>query len=155
MSLLSYTIFLPMAGFLAILFIPKERVWAVRWTAAIFSFVPMILSFILTYDYFFNYASSSATAATARTPEATDLRTRGRRMGVEGRRDGWRAVEHQHQRTKLDRSRPADRGGRPAHGRLAAAGGDRHRARQLDEATRREVNAERPHSIREPSGFRA
>ena len=62
MSLLSYTIFLPMAGFLAILFIPKERVWAVRWTAAIFSFIPMILSFILTYDYFFNYASSSALA---------------------------------------------------------------------------------------------
>jgi NADH-quinone oxidoreductase subunit M len=51
-----------MIGFLALLFLPKERLAAIRWTAAFFSFVPMILSFYLTYDYYVNYASSSALA---------------------------------------------------------------------------------------------
>ncbi|MEW6014373.1 MAG: NADH-quinone oxidoreductase subunit M [Candidatus Zixiibacteriota bacterium] len=60
--MLSYTIFLPMVGFLAILFTPKEKIWTVRWLAAIFSFIPMILSFIITYDYFINSSASSAFA---------------------------------------------------------------------------------------------
>jgi NADH-quinone oxidoreductase subunit M len=59
MSLLSYTIFIPLLGSLVILFLPKERIAAVRWTAAIFSFIPMILSFILTWDYYFNYSASA------------------------------------------------------------------------------------------------
>ncbi|MCX6825793.1 MAG: NADH-quinone oxidoreductase subunit M [candidate division Zixibacteria bacterium] len=62
MNILSYIIFFPILGFLAILFMPKARPNAVRWTAAFFSFVPMILSFYLTYDYYINYSSSSAMA---------------------------------------------------------------------------------------------
>jgi NADH-quinone oxidoreductase subunit M len=62
MNLLSYTIFIPLIGALAILFVPKERLAAIRWAAAIFSFIPMILSFILTWDYFFNYSATSSLA---------------------------------------------------------------------------------------------
>jgi NADH-quinone oxidoreductase subunit M len=59
MGLLSYIIFIPLIGSLVVLFLPKEKFGAIRWTSAFFSFVSMILSFYLTYDYYFNYSSSS------------------------------------------------------------------------------------------------
>jgi len=59
MGLLSYTIFFPLVGLLVVLFLPKEKFAAIRWTSAFFSFVPMILSFYLTYDYYINYSSSA------------------------------------------------------------------------------------------------
>jgi NADH-quinone oxidoreductase subunit M len=59
MGLLSYIIFIPLIGFLAVMFIPKERPGAVRWTSAFFSFISMILSFYLTYDYYFNYSATA------------------------------------------------------------------------------------------------
>ncbi len=67
MGLLSYTIFFPLVGALTVLFLPKERLAAIRWTSAFFSFISMILSFYLTYDYYFNY-SSSANMAYAEGP---------------------------------------------------------------------------------------
>ncbi len=62
MGLLSYTIFFPLIGLIIVMFLPKEKLGAIRWTSALFSFISMILSFYLTYDYYFNYSSSSAIA---------------------------------------------------------------------------------------------
>jgi len=56
---LSSLIFIPLAGFLVILFLPKNNFNLVRWIASIFSFVPMIISFVLTYDYYFAYSGSA------------------------------------------------------------------------------------------------
>jgi len=58
--ILSYLIFLPLAGAAVVMFLPKERFNAIRYTSAIFSFIPMILSFWLIWDYFFNFSSSAA-----------------------------------------------------------------------------------------------
>ncbi len=42
--------------------LPKESKTAIRWTAAGISVIPMLVSFALTWDYFFNHASSAAMA---------------------------------------------------------------------------------------------
>ncbi len=60
--MLSYIIFLPLLGSLVILFLPKDNFKVIRWTSAFFSFIPMLLSFYLTYDYFFAFAGSSQMA---------------------------------------------------------------------------------------------
>jgi len=59
-AILSYMIFIPLVGFLAVMFLPREKFGAIRWVSAFFSFIPMILSFYLTYDFYFNYSSSAA-----------------------------------------------------------------------------------------------
>ncbi|UCD16338.1 MAG: NADH-quinone oxidoreductase subunit M [Candidatus Zixiibacteriota bacterium] len=56
---LSSIIFLPLAGFLVILFLPKNNFNLIRWVASIFSFVPMVISFYLIYDYFIVYSGSA------------------------------------------------------------------------------------------------
>jgi NADH-quinone oxidoreductase subunit M len=58
--ILSYLIFIPMLGFVAVMFLPKEKFWSIRWTSAFFSFIPMILSIYLTYHYYINYSASAA-----------------------------------------------------------------------------------------------
>ncbi len=56
---LSYLIFIPLIGAVFLLFLPKEKFGLIRWTSAFFSFVPMVLSFWLTYDYFFNFSQTA------------------------------------------------------------------------------------------------
>lgn len=56
--ILSYLIFVPVFGFVAIMFLPKERFGLIRWTATFFSFIPFVLSIYLTYHYYFNYCAS-------------------------------------------------------------------------------------------------
>jgi len=58
--ILSYLIFIPLIGFIAVMFLPREKFWTIRWVSAFFSFVPMILSFWLTYDYYFAHSGSAA-----------------------------------------------------------------------------------------------
>jgi len=60
--LLSSLIFVPLLGMVVVMFLPKERPWVVRWTATIFSIVPMLTSFWLTWDYFFNHSATAALA---------------------------------------------------------------------------------------------
>ncbi len=58
--ILSYLIFIPLVGFVTIMFLPREKHWSIRWVSAFFTFIPMVLSFWLTYDYYFNYSGSAA-----------------------------------------------------------------------------------------------
>ncbi len=58
-GVLSSLIFIPLAGAVAVLLLPKNNFNLIRWTSAIFSFVPMIISFFLTYDYYFAYSASA------------------------------------------------------------------------------------------------
>ncbi|SYZ74528.1 NADH-quinone oxidoreductase subunit M [Candidatus Zixiibacteriota bacterium] len=62
MGLLSYIIFIPIVGSLVILFLPRDNFKAIRWTSAFFSFVPMLLSFYLIYDYYFGFAGTAQMA---------------------------------------------------------------------------------------------
>ncbi len=50
---------MPVAGMLAVMLLPKNSKVAIRWTAAVFSGIPMLHSIWLTWDYFFNYSGSS------------------------------------------------------------------------------------------------
>jgi NADH-quinone oxidoreductase subunit M len=50
--LLTLMTFIPLIGVFAILLLKKEAVGAVRWTAAIFSFIPFILSIFLVWEYY-------------------------------------------------------------------------------------------------------
>ncbi len=43
-NLLSWIIFTPMIGFVLILLMPKDKVSLIRWTAVVFTFIPMALS---------------------------------------------------------------------------------------------------------------
>ncbi len=58
--ILSWLIYLPLIGAVVVMFLPKEKLWAIRWTSAFFSFIPMILSFWLTIDYYTKFKASSA-----------------------------------------------------------------------------------------------
>nr|MBN2278625.1 NADH-quinone oxidoreductase subunit M [candidate division Zixibacteria bacterium] len=60
--ILSYLIFLPLLGFVAVMFLPKEKHDLIRWVSVFFSFIPCVLSIYLTWDYFFNYSHSAAFA---------------------------------------------------------------------------------------------
>ncbi len=62
--ILSYLIFIPLVGFVAVMFLPREKHWLIRWVSTFFTFIPMVLSFWLTYDYYFNYSGSAAMAYT-------------------------------------------------------------------------------------------
>jgi len=58
--ILSYLIFIPLLGFITMMFLPKERIMTIRWVAAVFTFIPMILSFYLTWHYYVNNKASAA-----------------------------------------------------------------------------------------------
>lgn len=60
--LLSSLIFFPLFGMLIVMFLPKERHTVIKWTSTIISIFPMLISFWLTWDYFFNYAGEAAMA---------------------------------------------------------------------------------------------
>ncbi|HUV30741.1 MAG TPA: NADH-quinone oxidoreductase subunit M [Acidobacteriota bacterium] len=60
--ILSLLVFIPLIGMVAVMVIPRERKWAIRWTATIASFIPMVLSCWLVWDYYFRYSGSSAMA---------------------------------------------------------------------------------------------
>ncbi len=57
--ILSWLIFLPLAGFVIVMFLPKERLWAIRWVSAFFSFVPFIMSIYLAWHYYFAYSAAA------------------------------------------------------------------------------------------------
>ncbi len=60
--MLSSLIFIPLAGMILVMLLPKDNKAAIRWTAFLVSLIPMVLSFYLTWDYFVNHASTSAMA---------------------------------------------------------------------------------------------
>ena len=51
-----------MIGMLVVMLLPKERHDAIRWSATLISVIPMLTSFWLTWDYFFNFSGTSAMA---------------------------------------------------------------------------------------------
>ena len=57
---LSSLIFIPVLGFIVVMFLPKGNFGLIRWTSALFSFVPFVISVWLTYDYFILHSSSAA-----------------------------------------------------------------------------------------------
>ncbi|MCK4606930.1 MAG: NADH-quinone oxidoreductase subunit M [candidate division Zixibacteria bacterium] len=54
--LLSSLVFVPLIGMLVVMFLPKQNLGTIRWTATAFSFPPLLASLWLTWDYFFNHA---------------------------------------------------------------------------------------------------
>lgn len=64
MGILSWLVFIPVAGMVLVMVLPKDNKWLIRWTAVIVSAIPMVLSIWLTWDYFFNYSGSAAMAYT-------------------------------------------------------------------------------------------
>jgi len=57
--ILSYLIFIPLLGFVVILFLPKEKFGLIRWVSVLFTFVPMVLSTYLLYHYYIYYSGSA------------------------------------------------------------------------------------------------
>lgn len=62
MGILSQLVFVPLLGMIVVMLLPKDSKAAIRWTATGFSIIPMLQSFWLTWDYFFNHAASAAMA---------------------------------------------------------------------------------------------
>lgn len=60
--LLSSLIILPLLASLITMILPKERVKLIQYFSVFISVIPMLISFWLTYDYFFNYSGSAAFA---------------------------------------------------------------------------------------------
>jgi NADH-quinone oxidoreductase subunit M len=60
--MLNWLIYPPLAGMLVVMLLPKDNKQLIRWVATGFSFIPLVVSFWLTWDYFFNYAHSAAFA---------------------------------------------------------------------------------------------
>ncbi|MBD3403228.1 NADH-quinone oxidoreductase subunit M [candidate division GN15 bacterium] len=60
--MLSSLIFIPLAGMILVMLLPKNAKSAIRWTAVGASIPPLVLSFWLTYEFFVNHASSAAMA---------------------------------------------------------------------------------------------
>jgi NADH-quinone oxidoreductase subunit M len=60
--ILSWLVFVPLAGMIAVMLIPKDNKWAIRWTATAISGVPMVLSLWLVWDYFYNHSGTAAMA---------------------------------------------------------------------------------------------
>ena len=58
--MLSSLIFIPIAGMLLVMLLPKDAKNMIRWVATGISVIPMVLSFWLTYDFFVNHAGSAA-----------------------------------------------------------------------------------------------
>lgn len=49
--ILSYMVFSPILGMILVMLLRKEQVQGIRWVSAIFSFIPLILSFFLLANY--------------------------------------------------------------------------------------------------------
>lgn len=62
MGPLSSLIYIPILGMAIVMCLPKDNKAAIRWTALGVSIVPMLISFWLLWDYFFNHATSAAMA---------------------------------------------------------------------------------------------
>jgi NADH-quinone oxidoreductase subunit M len=62
MGILSWLIFIPLIGMVVVMALPKDNKPAIRWTATVFSGIPMIMTAWLTWDYFFNFSGSAAMA---------------------------------------------------------------------------------------------
>jgi NADH-quinone oxidoreductase subunit M len=60
--MLSSLIFIPLAGMLIVMLLPKDKTKLIQWTAIGISIIPMAMTFWLTYDYFFNFSGSAALA---------------------------------------------------------------------------------------------
>ncbi|MCB2231052.1 NADH-quinone oxidoreductase subunit M [bacterium] len=60
--MLSSLIFIPLAGMLLVMMLPKNAKWAIRWTSVAVSIPPLVISFWLTWQFFVNHASSAAMA---------------------------------------------------------------------------------------------
>ncbi len=60
--MLSSLIFIPLAGMLLVMLLPKNAKWAIRWTSVAASIPPLVVSFWLLYEYYINHASSAAMA---------------------------------------------------------------------------------------------
>ncbi len=60
--LLSSLIFVPLIGMLIVMMLPKDKHGLIRWTALSVSFIPMLTSFWLTWDYFFHHSGTAAMA---------------------------------------------------------------------------------------------
>ncbi|MFQ6008278.1 MAG: NuoM family protein [Candidatus Zixiibacteriota bacterium] len=54
----SSLVFVPLAGMIAVMLIPKQNVNTIRWTSFLVSVFPMVVSIWLTWDYFFSHAGS-------------------------------------------------------------------------------------------------
>lgn len=57
--MLNWLIYAPVAGMLVVMLLPKEAKQAIRWTSVLFSLIPLVLSFWLTWDYFVNFSQSA------------------------------------------------------------------------------------------------
>jgi len=57
---LSLLIAIPLFGMLVVMLMPKSNEWGIKWVATGISVVPMLLSFWLTWDYFFVHSGSAA-----------------------------------------------------------------------------------------------
>ncbi len=62
MGILSTLIFIPLIGMIVVMLLPKESKRAIRWTATVFSGIPMIQTAWLVWDYFFNFSFSAGMA---------------------------------------------------------------------------------------------
>ncbi len=60
--MLSSLIFIPLAGMLIVMLLPKDKTKLIQWTAIGISIIPMAMTFWLTWDYFFNFSGSAALA---------------------------------------------------------------------------------------------
>ncbi|HKK21319.1 MAG TPA: NADH-quinone oxidoreductase subunit M, partial [candidate division Zixibacteria bacterium] len=60
--MLSSLIFIPLAGMLIVMLLPKDKTKLIQWTAIGISIIPMAMTFWLTWDYFFNFSGSAAMA---------------------------------------------------------------------------------------------
>ncbi len=60
--ILSTLVFVPILGMIIVMFLPKDKFDLIKWTSVVISLVPMIASFWLTWDYFFNFSGSAAMA---------------------------------------------------------------------------------------------
>ncbi len=60
--MLSSLIFIPLAGMLIVMLLPKDRTKLIQWTAIGISIIPMAMTFWMTWDYFFNFSGSAAMA---------------------------------------------------------------------------------------------
>ncbi|MFQ5498415.1 MAG: NuoM family protein [Candidatus Zixiibacteriota bacterium] len=53
---------IPLAGMIVVMLLPKHSHGLIRWTSLIVSLFPLVISFWLTWDYFFAYAQTASMA---------------------------------------------------------------------------------------------
>jgi NADH-quinone oxidoreductase subunit M len=62
MGPLSSLVYIPLIGMVIVMCLPKEAKAAIRWTSVGISIIPLIVSFALTWDYFFSHAAKGVMA---------------------------------------------------------------------------------------------